>query len=171
MGALGRGAHVPIPRILAFALGFSLVFHAEGEPQDKDLGDLTLEQLMNIQVSSASKKDQSLSDTAASVFVITREMIRRSGLTSVPEVLRLAPGVEVAREDAGKWAIGIRGFSAPLSNKLLVLVDGRSVYNDTFSGVYWAAQNMPLDEVERIEVVRGPVAAIWGANAVNGVIN
>jgi iron complex outermembrane receptor protein len=132
-------------------------FCAHGQPPQKDLGDATLEQLMNVEVTSASKKAQHLSDTAASVFVITREMIRRSGLTSIPEVLRLAPGVEVARVDGSRWAIGIRGFSAPLNNKLLVLVDGRSVYNDTFSGVYWAAQDMPLDEVERIEVVRGPV--------------
>ena len=126
---------------------------------------------MNTQVVSASKKQQRLADTAASVFVITREMIRRSGLTSVPELLRLAPGVEVARVDNSRWAIGIRGFNSPLDTKLLVLVDGRSVYNDTFSGVYWAAQDMPVEEIDQIEVVRGPVAAIWGANAVNGVIN
>jgi iron complex outermembrane receptor protein len=103
--------------------------------------------------------------------VITREMIRRSGLTSVPEILRLAPGVEVARVDGGLWSIGIRGFSNPYGNKLLVLMDGRSVYNDTISGVYWSAQDLPVEEIERIEIVRGPVAAIWGANAVNGVIN
>ncbi|HYL35628.1 MAG TPA: TonB-dependent receptor [Bryobacteraceae bacterium] len=141
------------------------------DAQIKDPAEPSLEQLMNIEITSASKKEQRLADTAASVFVITREMIQRSGLTSVPEALRLAPGVEVARIDAAKWAIGIRGFSTLLTNKLLVLVDGRSVYNDTFSGVYWAAQDMPLEEIERIEIVRGPVAAIWGANAVNGVIN
>jgi iron complex outermembrane recepter protein len=157
--------------VLAPALCLVTMFSANGAPQVTDEPDLSIEQLMNIEVTSASKKEQRLSDTAASVFVITREMIRRSGLTSVPEVLRLAPGVEVARIDASKWAISIRGFGALLSNKLLVLVDGRSVYNDTFSGVYWAAQDMPLEEIERIEVVRGPGAAIWGANAVNGVIN
>ncbi len=156
---------------LAPALCLLTMFSANAAPQVKDEPDLSIDQLMNIEVTSASKKEQRLSDTAASVFVITREMIRRSGLTSVPEVLRLAPGVEVARVDGSKWAIGIRGFSGVLSNKLLVLKDGRSVYNDTYSGVYWATQDMPLEEIERIEVVRGPGAAIWGANAVNGVIN
>jgi iron complex outermembrane recepter protein len=118
--------------------------YADAQPQAKDQDDPTLEQLMNLEIKSASKKPQRLADTAASVFVITRDMIRHSGLTSIPEVLRLAPGVEVARVDASRWALGIRGFSQPLSNKLLVLVDGRSVYNDTFSGVYWAAQDIPL---------------------------
>jgi len=142
-----------------------------GQVPVADQRETSLEELMNIEVTSASKKDQRLADTAASVFVITREMIRRSGLTSLPELLRLAPGVEVARTDGALWSIGIRGFSNPFGNKLLVLIDGRSVYNDTVSGVYWLAQDMPVDQIERIEVVRGPVAAIWGANAVNGVIN
>ena len=156
---------------LALTICLSTTLFAGDDTTTQDKSDISIEQLMNVEITSASKKEQKLTDTAASVFVITRDMIRRSGLTSIPEVLRLAPGVEVARIDGSKWAISIRGFSTPLANKLLVLVDGRSVYNDTFSGVYWAAQDMPLEEVERIEVVRGPVAAIWGANAVNGVIN
>ncbi|HLG97566.1 MAG TPA: TonB-dependent receptor [Bryobacteraceae bacterium] len=155
--------------VLTLCLAALDLFGGNQDPQNKT--EPSLEQLMDTQIVSASKKEQRLADTAASAFVITRDMIRRSGLTSVPELLRLAPGVEVARVDGSRWAIGIRGFSAPLDSKLLVLVDGRSVYNDTFSGVYWAAQDMPVEEIERIEVIRGPVAAIWGANAINGVIN
>ena len=126
---------------------------------------------MNIEVVSAGKKAQSLATTAASVFVITAEDIRRSGMHSLPELLRLAPGVQVARTTSGQWAISIRGFNSEFANKLLVLVDGRVVYNEEWAGVFWDMQEMPLDNIERIEVVRGPGAAMWGANAVNGVIN
>jgi iron complex outermembrane receptor protein len=126
---------------------------------------------MDIQVTSASKRAERLSKTAASVYVITAEDIRRSGLQSLPEVLRLAPGVQVARTSAGVWAISIRGFNDEFANKLLVLVDGRSVYNELFGGVFWDGQATPLDDIERIEIIRGPVAALWGTNAVNGVIN
>jgi len=136
-----------------------------------DLTDASLEQLMNIQVTSVSKKGQRLSKTAASVFVITAEDIRRSGLHSLPELLRLAPGVQVARSNAGSWAISIRGFNDEFANKLLVLVDGRSIYSELFSGVSWDANEMAIGNIERIEVIRGPVAAMWGTNAVNGVIN
>ncbi len=149
---------------------WALLAGAPALPQES-VADKSIEQLMEIQITSAAKKEQRVEDTAASVFVITREMIRRSGLNSVPEILRLAPGVQVARVDGAMWSIGIRGFANPYGNKLLVLVDGRSVYNDTVSNVYWTAQDLPVAEIERIEVVRGPVAAIWGANAVNGVIN
>jgi iron complex outermembrane receptor protein len=126
---------------------------------------------MNIEVTSVSKKAQSLSSTAASVFVITSEDIRRSGITILPELLRLAPGVQVARLSSGSWAVGIRGFNDEYSNKLLVLVDGRSVYNVFYTGVYWDTLNISVDDIERIEVMRGPGAAMWGTNAVNGVIN
>jgi iron complex outermembrane receptor protein len=136
-----------------------------------DLTDASLEQLMNIQVTSVSKKGQRLSKTAASVFVITAEDIRRSGLHSLPELLRLAPGVQVARSSAGSWAISIRGFNDEYANKLLVLVDGRSIYSELFSGVSWDTNEMAIDNIDRIEIIRGPVAAIWGTNAVNGVIN
>ena len=126
---------------------------------------------MNIEVTSVSKKAQRLSSTAASVFVITSEDIRRSGITVLPELLRLAPGVQVARLSSGSWAIGIRGFNDEFSNKLLVLVDGRSVYNVFYTGVFWDTLNLPIDDIERIEVIRGPGAAMWGTNAVNGGIN
>jgi iron complex outermembrane receptor protein len=118
-----------------------------------------------------SKKAQRLSSTAASVFVITSEDIRRSGITVLPELLRLAPGVQVARLSSGSWAIGIRGFNDEYSNKLLVLVDGRSVYNEFYAGVFWDTLNVSVEDIERIEVIRGPGAAMWGTNAVNGVIN
>lgn len=136
-----------------------------------DLSELSLEDLMNIEVTSVSKEPQKLSDSAAAIFVITQEDIRRSGATSIPEVLRLAPGVHVARIDTSKWSISIRGFNSRFSNKLLVLIDGRSVYSPLYSGVYWDVQDTMLEDIERIEVIRGPGATLWGANAVNGVIN
>jgi iron complex outermembrane receptor protein len=136
-----------------------------------DLSQVSLEDLMNIQVTSVSKKEQKLSQTGAAVFVITQEDIRRSGATNIPDLLRLAPGVDVARVDSNRWAISIRGFNDPYANKVLVLVDGRSVYNPSFSGVFWDMVDVPLEDIERIEVIRGPGGTVWGANAVNGVIN
>ncbi|HUF46216.1 MAG TPA: TonB-dependent receptor [Vicinamibacterales bacterium] len=136
-----------------------------------DLSRATLEELLNMEITSASRREQRLADTAAAVFVITADAIRRSGLTEVPELLRLAPGVQVARIDASQWAISIRGFNTQWSDKLLVLVDGRTVYNRLFSGVYWNSVNLIPEDIERIEVIRGPGASVWGANAVNGVIN
>jgi iron complex outermembrane receptor protein len=141
------------------------------KPPPRDLADATLEELMNIQITSVSKKEQKLSATAGAAYVITQEDIRRSGMTSIPEVLRLAPGVQVARIQDHVWAITIRGFNNEFSNKLLVLVDGRSIYTDFSSGVYWDTQETLLENIERIEIIRGPGAAVWGANAVNGVIN
>ena len=136
-----------------------------------DLTHLSIEQLMDIKVVSLTKQVRPLGDTASAIFVITQEDIRRSGVTSVPEALRLAPGVHVGRIDGQKWAVSIRGFNGHVANKLLVLVDGRSIYTPTFSGVPWEVQNLLLDDIERIEVIRGPGASLWGANAVNGVIN
>lgn len=136
-----------------------------------ELLSLSLEELVNLEITSVSKKPQKVSDSAAAVFVITQEDIRRSGATSIPEALRLAPGVNVARIDNNKWAITARGFNGRFANKLLVLMDGRSVYTPLFSGVYWDVQDTLLDDIERIEVIRGPGATLWGANAVNGVIN
>jgi len=136
-----------------------------------DLTELSLEELMNIEITSVSKKAQKLSDAAAAVFVITQEDIRRSGVTSIPEALRMVPGLQVARIDANKWAITSRGFNGRLANKLLVLIVGRSVYSPLYSGVFWEAQHTLLEDVDRIEVIRGPGATLWGANAVNGVIN
>lgn len=138
---------------------------------DADLTDFRLEQLMNIEVTSVSKKAQKLSDAAAAVFVITQEDIRRSGATTIPDVLRMAPGVDVARIDGNKWAISIRGFNGRFANKLLVLMDGRTVYTPVYSGVFWDVQDTLLEDIERIEIIRGPGATLWGANAVNGVIN
>jgi iron complex outermembrane recepter protein len=135
------------------------------------LKQLSLEQLMNVEVTSVSKKEQRVGDTAAAIHVITQEEIHRSGVTSIPEALRLAPGVTVSRVDGNSWAIGIRGFGSALSRSLLVLIDGRSVYTPLFAGVYWDVQDTLLEDIDRIEVIRGPGGSIWGANAVNGVIN
>lgn len=137
----------------------------------EDLTELSLEALMDIKVTSVSRKPQKLANAAAAAFVISQEDIRRSGATSIPELLRMVPGLQVARIDANKWAVSIRGFNGRFANKLLVLMDGRSVYTPLFSGVYWEHQATPLEDIERIEVIRGPGAALWGANAVNGVIN
>ena len=136
-----------------------------------DVTAMSMEDLMNMQVTSVSKRTQKVADAAAAIFVITQEDIRRSGATSIPEALRMAPGLQVARIDENKWAIGSRGFNGRFDNKLLVLIDGRSVYTPLFSGVYWNVQDVMLEDVDRIEVIRGPGATLWGANAVDGVIN
>lgn len=136
-----------------------------------DVMDMDLESLMRIEVTSVSKRPEKLSDAAAAIYVITNEDIRRSGVTSIPEALRLAPGLEVARQDSHTWAISSRGFNDEFANQLLVLIDGRSVYTPLFAGVYWDVQDLVLEDINRIEVIRGPGASLWGANAVNGVIN
>jgi len=132
---------------------------------------MSIDELANIEISSVSKKKESLSDAAAAVFVITQEDIRRSGYTSLPEALRLAPNLQVARVDASQYAITARGFNTTTANKLLVLIDGRTVYTPLFSGVFWDVQDVMLQDVERIEVISGPGGTLWGSNAVNGVIN
>ena len=136
-----------------------------------DFTELSIEDLMNLEVTTVSKKAQKRSDTAAAVFVITQSDIQRSGAASIPEALRMVPGVEVARIDASKWAITVRGFNGRFANKLLVLMDGRALYTPAFSGVFWLMQDTLLEDIDRIEVIRGPGASLWGANAVNGVIN
>lgn len=133
--------------------------------------EMDLAQLMQVTVTTAAKKEQTLADTAAAVHVITQENIRRSGVTSVAAALALAPGVQVARISASRWSVSVRGFAGYTSNKLLVLIDGRSVYSPAYSGTFWDMQQVLLEDVERIEVIRGPGATVWGANAVNGVIN
>jgi iron complex outermembrane receptor protein len=162
------------PEILAVALLTAVLgapgAHAE-DPPSREFADLSLEELGSIDVTSVSKKSERLSDAAASIFVITGEDIRRSGATSLPEALRLAPNLEVSRVNASSYAISARGFNSTAGNKLLVLIDGRSVYTPLFSGVFWDVQDVLLEDVERIEVISGPGATLWGANAVNGVIN
>ncbi|MGA2879301.1 MAG: TonB-dependent receptor [Bryobacteraceae bacterium] len=141
------------------------------QPNNYDLSQSSLEDLMNIQVTSVSKKEQKLSKTGAAIFVITQEDIRRSGATNIPDLLRMVPGVNVAQIDASNWAISIRGFNDRYADKVLVLIDGRSVYSPDFGGVEWDEQDVPLEDIERIEVIRGPGGTVWGANAVNGVIS
>src|SRR6059036_6256 len=136
-----------------------------------DVTAMSMEDLMNVRVTSVSKREQKLGDAPAAVFVITQDDIRRSGARTIPEALRMAPGIEVARIDENKWAISARGFNGRFANKLLVLIDGRSVYTPLFSGVYWNVQDTLLEDIDRIEIIRGPGATLWGANAVDGVIN
>lgn len=140
--------------------------------QPQDLTGLTLEQLADIEITSVSRRPEQLSSAAASVYVITRDDIRRSGAASLPEVLRLAPNLQVQRVGSVDYAITARGFNSfETANKLLVLIDGRSIYTTLFSGVLWDAQGLVLEDIERIEVISGPGGALYGANAVNGVIN
>jgi len=150
----------------------AVLFLASGSAQNlPDVTAMSVEDLMNVQVTSVSKRTQKLADAAAAIYVISQDDIRRSGANSIPEALRLVPGIQVARIDENKWAISSRGFNGRFANKLLVLIDGRSVYTPLFSGVYWNDQDVMMEDVDRIEVIRGPGATLWGANAVNGVIN
>lgn len=161
----------------AAPLGTALLFLAlnlqstAAQTKPDDLTQMSIETLMKMKVSSVAKKEQKISQTAAAIYVITQEDIRRSGMTSVPELLRMVPGLDVARIDSSEWAISARGFNSRLSKKLLVLVDGRSLYWPAYGNVYWETQNFMLEDIERIEVIRGPGATLWGTNAVNGVIN
>jgi iron complex outermembrane receptor protein len=161
----GRNA---LLRLMALILACEIV---QGQASPQDLTQLKLEDLMNMEVTSVSKKEQKISEAASAVFVITSEDIARSGANNIPDLLRMVPGVEVAQINSSKWAISIRGFNGQYSNKLLVLVDGRTVYTPMLSGVFWDALDVTLDNIDRIEVIRGPGATVWGANAVNGVIN
>lgn len=140
-------------------------------PPEGDLTKVNIEDLMNIKVTSASKKEQKLSQVAAAIFVITQEDIRSSGALNIPDLLRMVPGLDVAQINANTWAISSRGFNLQFANKLLVLIDGRAVYTPLFGGVNWDTQDVPLEDIERIEVIRGPGGTVWGANAVDGVID
>ena len=140
------------------------------------LRDLSIEDLQNINVSSVSKTDMPLSDAAASIYVISHEDIMRAGAATIPEMLRLAPNLQVYQASPSNWVVTARGLNGnkaaqSFSNKLLVLIDGRTVYTPLFSGVYWDLPDVLPDDVDRIEVISGPGATLWGANAVNGVIN
>ena len=144
---------------------------AWSQQKSADLAQESLEDLMNVEVTSVSKTEETLSRTAAAVFVISPEDISRSGAKNIPDLLRMVPGMDVAQINANTWAINVRGFNARFSNGLLVLLDGRPVYTQTFGGVFWDVLDLPVEDIERIEVIRGPGGSVWGANAVNGVVN
>jgi len=163
---LGRQAE--LSGLAVLLLGAAVAYGAQ---PTRDLADLSLEELSAIEVTSVSRRIERLSDAPASIFVITRDDIRRAGVTSLPEALRLAPNLQVARVNSSAYAISARGFNNSIGNKLLVLIDGRTVYTPLFSGVFWDAQDVMLEDIERIEVISGPGATLWGTNAVNGVIN
>lgn len=158
---------IPLNLIFAMALGYA----PSSRANQPEVFNLSLEDVLNAEITSVSRKSQRLADSAAAVSVLSNEDIQRSGATSVPEALRMVPGLDVARLGSNRWAVSSRGFNGRFANKLLVLVDGRSIYSKLFSGVFWEAEDVMLEDVDRIEVIRGPGAALWGANAVNGVIN
>jgi iron complex outermembrane receptor protein len=158
------GAAGLLPWVLAFQL-------RADEPSVSQLRQLSLKELLDIQVTSVARKEQRLNDTAAAITVITQEDFQRSGVVQFQDALRLVPGLEVARAGSVGWAITARGFNDLFANKLLVMVNGRSIYTPLFSGVFWDAQHLLAEDLDRIEVIRGPGASVWGANAVNGVIN
>lgn len=137
----------------------------------KDSTELSLEQLINIQVTSVSKKETDLFASPAAIAVVTGDDVRRLGITTIPDALRLVPGMDVAQINSHEWAVSARGFNGQFANKLLVMVDGRSVYGTGFGGVVWGVQDIAMEDLDRIEVIRGPGATLWGANAMNGVVN
>ncbi|RLL52312.1 TonB-dependent receptor [Mariprofundus sp. EBB-1] len=161
---------VLLPLMVAVGISAIPAVSAERYSAD-DLLSMDLEQLANVKVTTLSKREERYMATAGAVFVITSDDIRRSGVRSIPDALRLAPGLQVSQTNANQFQVGIRGQTDFWTDLLLVMVDGRPIYNTTFSGVWWVAQNYPLEEIARIEIVRGPGGAIWGSNAVNGVIN
>jgi iron complex outermembrane receptor protein len=161
----------PVGALAAAAAAFGSTLCMAQPTPDLRLSELSLEELSNIEITSVSKRAERLSDAPTSVFVITAADIRRSGANSLPEALRLAPNLQVARVSASNYNISARGLNSSQANKLLVLIDGRSVYSPLFAGVFWDVQDVMLEDVERIEVISGPGATLWGVNAVNGVIN
>jgi iron complex outermembrane receptor protein len=184
MSSLLRCCEMVCPRpIVCAALGLCVATSAAiaQTPQDtttsRTLKQLSVEELMNVEVTSVSKRPEKLTQTASAIQVITGEDIRRSGATNLPDALRLLTNLQVAQINAHNWGITARGFNGEpfatntLGDKLLVLIDGRTVYSPLFSGVYWDVQNVMLEDVDRIEVISGPGGTLWGANAVNGVIN
>jgi iron complex outermembrane recepter protein len=158
-------------RAIFFLFLFAPMASTWGQQQKIDLTEASLETLLNTEVTSVAKKGQKLSQAPAAIFVITQQDLRRSGVTSIPEALRMVPGLDVAEIDANKWAITARGFNERYADKMLVLIDGRTVYTPLSSGVYWDVQDTVLEDIDRIEVIRGPGATLWGANAVDGVVN
>src|SRR5260370_31882478 len=167
--------HHWMPRLILAAAAMAIwganVIAQDAYVSPSTLKKLSVEELVDIDVTSVSKYPEKFSETAAAVAVLTSEDIERSGVTDIPDALRLVPGLDVAQVDSHTWAISSRGFNEVFTNKLLVLIDGRTVYTPLFSGVFWEVQDTLLADIDRIEVVRGPGATLWGANAVNGVIN
>jgi iron complex outermembrane receptor protein len=167
----GRTLHRYVVAAGAIAAVLSCAGLASAQASIDDLKRLSLAELGNIVVTATSKTPEELLTSPAAAFVLTADDIQRSGATSLPELLRTVPGVEVARIDSDHWSVGIRGFGDEFSKSVLVLIDGRNVYTPLFAGIMWGVQDVVLQDVERIEVIRGPGATVWGANAVNGVIN
>ena len=160
--------------VLGFVFTTGLIGGASagaGQRPAVNLGEVSLEELLTINVISAGKKDQLIAETAAAIYVITNDDIRRQNASTITELLRQVPGIQVAREATGEWAISIRGFNGKHANKLLVLMDGRTLYSPLYGGVEWDVHDTMLEDIDRIEIIRGPGASLWGANAVNGVIN
>jgi iron complex outermembrane receptor protein len=157
--------------LMAICIGSAPAEANSGSPTIGELKQLNVEDLMNIEVTSVARHPEKLIEAASSIQVITHEDIRRSGATSIPEALRLADNLQVAQKNSHDWAISARGFNTELGNKLLVMIDGRTVYTPLYSGVFWDVQDYLLEDIDRIEVISGPGGALWGANAVNGVIN
>lgn len=155
----------------AFVAVLAAVSASAQTPSPQDLKRLSLEELLRVEISTVSRVPEPSTSVPAAVFVLTPDDIRRSGATSLPEILRLVPGMQVAQQDAARYAIGIRGFADRLSRSMLVLIDGRAVYSPLFAGTYWEVQDTMLQDIERIEVIRGPGGTLWGANAVNGIVN
>jgi len=160
-----------LPFILLLLVLLCLAMPALADETSPDLEELSLEDLLQIEVTSVSKRAQKISESPAAITVITNEEIRRSGMTTIPDLLRTVPGLHVASIDANKWAVTARGFNSEFASRLLVMIDGRSVYTPLFSGVFWDSQDAVFEDIDRIEVIRGPGGTVWGANAVNGVIN
>ena len=158
---------------MAIASASALAAQDERRPQDppQDVTDIDLDDLMKVHVTTAGRKAQALSDVPSAIYVVRDEEIKRTGVTSIPEALRSVPGLQVARLQANSWAVSSRGFNGTAANKLLVMIDGRSVYSPLHSGVFWEVQDTFLEDIDRIEVIRGPGASLYGANAINGIIN
>ncbi|HNJ36817.1 MAG TPA: TonB-dependent receptor [Nitrosomonas sp.] len=163
--------HWQLSLFLLLAPFINPAFATQNNPIRQDLMNASLEELMNVKISTVFRKPQTLQETAAAVFVISQEDIRRSSANSIPELLRMAPGLSVARIDSNKWSVTSRGYSGRFADDLLVMIDGRTVYSPLFAGTFWETLDLPLEDIDRIEVIRGPGGTIWGANAVNGAIN
>lgn len=154
--------------VFCFVIG---ILSLDARSQEKPIFSMSLEELLQIKISITTRTNQPIFDSASAVYVITQTDIKRSGLRTIPEILRLVPGFHIARQDGNKWHINSRRNSLRFSNSMQVLMDGRTLYNSLFGGTYWEIQDTMIDDIERIEIIRGPGASSWGANAITGVIN